>query len=397
MSPEVARLEVPITAELVEAFARLSGDSNPLHVDEAFAARQGFRGRVAHGALAVAFLSRLIGAELPGPGALWRSLQIDWLAPLHPGDTLSLEARVRSSSPGTESVALAVEGTNQRGTHVLRATAIVGTPVPLRAPERPEAAPVATADAAGAAAGHPALVTGGSRGIGRAVAVALARAGHPVALTYRSRREAALAVVAEIEAAGGKAFALPFDAEIPETASALVAAARESLGRVLVLVHAGTPPLTPAPVEAVTAADLERFHRAYVASGLLLAQAILPDARAARFGRLVYVGSSAIFEPPERSTAYVAAKAALVGLVRSLAVELGPYGITANLVSPGLTETELRDDVSRRARLVEAQRTPLRRLHAPEDTAALVAFLAGREGGFLTGCHFPVTGGQVLS
>jgi 3-oxoacyl-[acyl-carrier protein] reductase len=395
------RLAVRITDELIDRFAGLSGDENPLHMSEPFARQHGFRGRVSHGALALSFLSALIGMRLPGPGALWRSVQVDWIAPLFPGDTLQLEVTVRQVSSGTDSLLLAVSGTNQDGRATLRGTAIVGfgegsvgdRPPPEPVPAPASAATHLTRDRADRAV----LVTGGTRGIGRAIAVELARLGHPVALTYLSRAEAAEEVVAAIRAAGGRAVALPFDADRPGDAAELVGRARHGLGPVLGLVHSGSPPIRYMAVESTSPEYLETMNRAYSGSGLALAQAILADCRAAQWGRLVYVGSGRLFgPPPENTAAYVTAKMGLWGLVRALAAELGRLGITANMISPGLTDTDFVADLSSRSKLLEGQRTPLRRLAHPGDAAALAGFLLGDEAGFITGSNLPVTGGFTM-
>ena len=105
----------------------------------------------------------------------------------------------------------------------------------------------------------------------------------------------------------------------------------------------------------------------------------------ARWGRVVLLGTSALLGgPPARMTAYVTAKSALLGMARSLAVELGPIGMTVDVVSPGLTATDVTRDVSPRAQLAEAQRIPMRRIATPEDTAAMVGFLISDAAAFVT-------------
>lgn len=395
-----AEIEIPISADLIDRFAAFSGDDNPLHMRAEYARSRGFRDRVAHGAISVAFISRIVGTILPGSGALWRSLHLDWIAPLFPGDTLRLSAVVEHVSTSTESLRLTLVGTNQGGAQVLRAAATVGVSAELATTlgrvETPEA-PAAKTTAADAERLAPIIVTGGGRGIGRAIALTLARRGHPIALTYKSDAASAVNTVEEIAAMGGSAAALPFDAGQPEGAAQLVLASANAVGTPLGLVHSGSPPLRYVAAEETSLAELETLQRIYVGSALALSQALLPACRDARFGRLVFIGSSALIgAPPLLCAAYVAAKMGLVGLTRALAVEWGRHGVTCNLVSPGLTDTSLVGDLSQRAKLLEAQRTPLKRLAAPEDVAALVTFLISQEGGFATGCHIPVNGGVAM-
>jgi len=121
-------VEAVIAPETVEAFVRLSGDDNPLHLDPKVAQAAGFRAPVVHGCLTLAFVSKLIGTALPGPGALWRSLQVDWVKPVFAGDRLILTGEVEQRSESAQSILIRIDGRNQIGTVVLRARATVGLP-----------------------------------------------------------------------------------------------------------------------------------------------------------------------------------------------------------------------------------------------------------------------------
>jgi 3-oxoacyl-[acyl-carrier protein] reductase len=143
---------------------------------------------------------------------------------------------------------------------------------------------------------------------------------------------------------------------------------------------------------------LERYFRVYVSAALSLAQAMQVDWSQTHWGRVVLLGTAAqIGAPPPQLLAYVTAKSALEGLCKALAVEVGVLGVTVNLVAPGMTPTALVQHVPPRARMLEAQRTPLRRLATPADTAELVAFLMSDSGAFISGAQIPVTGGLSMS
>lgn len=396
-----ASMEIEITNDLIDRFAALSGDNNPLHMSSEYGVDHGFKGRVAHGAIALSFISNLVGTRLPGPGALWRGIQLDWVAPLYPGDVLHLETTVQQVSISADSLGLLIEGKNQNGTRVLRGSATVSLSTTVPSAEVYSGAPQLAANEIITTSGRaerPVLVTGGSRGIGRAIAIHLARLGHPVALTYRANVAAANEVTSQIILEGGQAIAFEFDAASPNSASRVVEQVREQFGRVLCLVHAGSPALRYTSVEEDATEYLEQLLRVYVGSGLTLAQAIIPDCKACRWGRLIYIGSSRLFGPPPPDiSVYVTAKMGLWGLTRSLASELGRFGITCNMVSPGLTDTELVADLSRREKLLEAQRTPMRRLAEPDDAARFIGFLTGDESSFVTGSNLPITGGFTMA
>lgn len=393
-----------VTDDAVSAFASLSGDVNPLHLDSGYARKQGFPRRVAHGCLTLSYVSRLIGTQLPGDGALWRSLEVEWLKPVFPGDRVTITGTVLQQSISADSIVLEIEAVTETGSRVLRAratvgmTAVIGGTAVAARPTASAAAAAPPSAAAAGRAGRPVLVTGGSRGIGRAIALELARHGHPVAVGYHASPDAAATAVAVIHTAGGRALGVHLDAASPDSVAGAVAATRDAFGPALAVVHAATPPLDGTPVTELDAGALEPFWRIYVVGGVSLVHVVLPAMKQASWGRLVFLGTSALFgAPPPKMAAYVAAKSALVGLARSLAVELGPFGITTNVVSPGLTLTDLTRDTSPRAQLAEAQKNPMRRLAQPEDTAAVVAFLLGDEAAFINGVHLPVTGGAAIA
>jgi NAD(P)-dependent dehydrogenase (short-subunit alcohol dehydrogenase family) len=191
---------------------------------------------------------------------------------------------------------------------------------------------------------------------------------------------------------------MPFAADIanPEAAATLARAVEERFGRLDVVVHGATPPVLACATDSLTYARLEPFLQTYVGGALSLVGAAAPGMRGRGFGRFVFLGTSYLFgSPPLHMAAYLTAKHALWGLVRSLAVELGPHGITTNMVSPALTVTDLTADVPLRIKEVAARTNPLRRLPLGEDTAELVSFLARPEAGYLNGVNLPLAGGPV--
>jgi 3-oxoacyl-[acyl-carrier protein] reductase len=248
--------------------------------------------------------------------------------------------------------------------------------------------------------GQPALVTGASRGIGRATALALAREGARVALVARDA--AALAAAAdEIRAEGGEGHALACDLGRAEEAGALLARAEAALAApplVLVLCHAGLTPmakvhsLEPQAVRAALALDVE--------ASFALARAAIPSMMGARRGRIVIVSSLAAQLGQGKAPLYCALKGALEGLARNLAVDFTRYGITTNVVAPGFVETErlvarIGADEQARARLREA--TSARELGRPEEVAEVVAFLCSRAASYVSGAVVPVSGGAHLA
>ncbi|MEU3744611.1 MULTISPECIES: SDR family NAD(P)-dependent oxidoreductase [Streptomyces] len=240
--------------------------------------------------------------------------------------------------------------------------------------------------------GTAVLVTGGSRGIGAATAVRLAREGADVAFTYVRDEAAAEKVVARIEAAGRTALPLRADAADAGDAAGAVEWAADALGRLDVLVNSvGVGVL--GPLESLTLADVDRVLAVNVRAAFLASQAAagrLPEG-----GRIVTIGTCMTKRVPgPGATLYATSKAALTGLTKALARELGGRGITANLVHPGPVDTDMNPADGPHAE-GQAAMTALGRFGTADEVAAMVAFLAGPEGRYVTGAEFAVDGGHA--
>ncbi|MEU0204458.1 MULTISPECIES: SDR family oxidoreductase [unclassified Streptomyces] len=238
--------------------------------------------------------------------------------------------------------------------------------------------------------GKVALVTGGSRGIGAATALRLAREGADVAVGYVHGKEAADDVVRAVEALGRRAVALRADAAEAADAAGVVDAAAEALGGLDVLVNnAGVGVL--GPLESLSLADVERVLAVNVRGVFLASQAAA--ARMGEGGRIITIGSCiALRVPGPGGTLYAMSKAALTGLTKALARELGERGITANLVHPGPIDTDMNPADGPYAS-GQAAMTALGRFGTADEVASMVAHLAGAA--YVTGAEFAVDGGHA--
>ncbi|MGE2716301.1 SDR family NAD(P)-dependent oxidoreductase [Mycolicibacterium litorale] len=245
--------------------------------------------------------------------------------------------------------------------------------------------------------GRVAVVTGSSRGVGRGIALRLAADGAAVAVNYRRDSDAAEEVVAEIVSSGGRAHA--YSAAINDAAAvdAMVEAVRADLGPVdIVVSNAGTASKGQ-PVSDTPAADFLSLLQVHALGPIHLLQRVLPDMRAAGRGDVVMISSSTVAEAPELSAPYTMAKAAMEMCVRTLAQEERRHGIRANIVAPGLVETEMGRRLVRAATggSMEdiAESYPFGRICTPADIAGAVAYLVSADASYVTGQRITVDGG----
>ncbi|MGY0791241.1 SDR family NAD(P)-dependent oxidoreductase [Azospirillum argentinense] len=238
--------------------------------------------------------------------------------------------------------------------------------------------------------GKRALVTGGSRGIGAAIALALADKGADVAISYERSAERAAEVVRAIEAKGRRAVAIQADSADPSAMAALVGRTVEALGGLDILVNnAGIA--RQGMVAEMSLADIDALLNVNVRAAVLVAQAAIPHLKDG--GRIVFIGSclaDRITAPGV--TVYSMTKSAQIALTHGLARELGPRDITVNLVQPGATNTDMNPADGAHAEILRSQ-TPLGRYGQPEDVAAAVAFLASPVARQISGATLTVDGG----
>jgi 3-oxoacyl-[acyl-carrier protein] reductase len=234
--------------------------------------------------------------------------------------------------------------------------------------------------------GRVALVTGASRGIGRAIALSLAECGAKIAVNFHSRAREAEAVVATIEASGGQAVAVAADVSATAAVEAMLATVVAQLGPVDVLVNnAGVA--IHRHIDDLTEAEFDRTIATNLKSAFLCTRAVIPGMRERRWGRIVNISSGAARGAGVVGVHYNASKAGLEGLTRGYAARLAPYGITVNAVAPSLIDTEMMQGAPSEA----IHRIPVGRKGMPEEVAQAVVMVTANP--YMTGQTVQLNGG----
>lgn len=381
---DAAELRHTLTQDDVNTFAELTGDFNPLHVDAAYAEKTLFRKPVVHGMLSASFISTMIGTLLPGSGALWTSQTLEFLMPAFVGDILLVRAVVMQKSVATRMLTLEVSITNQHGQTLVTGSSTVRA---LKIEQK-------TTTQMDQKTPRTILVTGGSRGIGAAIAVRLAELGHRVAVCYSRENVSINERQAEFVERGLALMAIRANVASIEDMQRLQTTIEERFGPVEDVVHCAAVTPVPASFEDTQWSSFQSQLDVQIGGAFNCAKLFLPEMCARKSGSLLFVGS--IFAegvPPIHQAPYVTAKAALTALARSLAVEYGPKGVRVNIIAPGMTETDMIASVPDKTKMLTKMNTPLRKLAEPADIAGVAEFLLGSAGRHITGETIRVCGG----
>ncbi|MCR9245390.1 MAG: SDR family oxidoreductase [bacterium] len=246
-------------------------------------------------------------------------------------------------------------------------------------------------------AGRTALVTGSSKGLGRAMALALGAAGAKVAMNYANSKSTADAALADFRERGYEGDMFRADVTSQRQVERLVQAVEKKLGKIDILVLNATPDQPQKPIEKYDWDFYQSMLDFFVKSPYLLTRAVLPGMKRRRFGRIINIGSEVFRRGVPNFSAYVAAKGAQAGWTHSMANELAPWQITVNIVSPGWIPVERHDKDPIKMKNEYKALIPLQRWGVPADVGGIVTWLASEAGAFVTGQDVAVNGGMTVT
>ena len=244
--------------------------------------------------------------------------------------------------------------------------------------------------------GRVALVTGSSTGLGKAMAIALGRAGAKVAMNFQNNAQRARKAFAEFEAAGCTGMMARGDVTDEKGVARLVSKIKSQLGPVDILVLNATPAQPQKPIEEYDWAFYQQMLDFFIKSPFLLTRACLPHMKKQGWGRIINIGSEVVARGVPNFTAYVAAKGGQNGFTRSLATEVAKWGVTVNMIAPGWIPVERHENDPEEVKEGYRRLIPVDRWGLPQDLDGAVVFLASYQSAFVTAQNLHVNGGMTV-
>lgn len=388
---DTAEIVHTITEEDIKRFVDLTGDDNKIHIDKEFAWKTSFKKPVAHGMLSAAFISTIIGTKIPGDGALWYSQSLEFLLPVRVNDIITVYAEVTGKINRTKSIELRTDIYNQDKKKVIAGKAqvkVVEQEISVRKTDENQ----------GEEEMRVALVIGATGGIGSCACEKLAASGFHLAVHYNKNQPKARQIAAKIfSATNREPFVLSGDITREKEVSDIITKVERRLGNIDLILNCATVKIPSIKLEQLDWEDLQKQIDINIKANFNIVKATVPGMKKRNKGKYIFLTTQFTEStPPPQMLPYVTAKYALNGFTKALAVELAPFNIQVNMVSPGMTDTDLISDIPEKVRMIVAAKTPLRRLGKPEDVAGAIAFLASEGANFITGETIRVNGGQVM-
>ncbi|HLF18648.1 MAG TPA: SDR family oxidoreductase [Candidatus Omnitrophota bacterium] len=382
-----AELRHKITQSDIDQFVELTGDDNKIHVDKEYSGKTSYKKPVVHGMLGASFISTVIGTKLPGDGAVWFSQNLEFLSPVRVGDTITVKVEILNKIERTRTIELKTDIFNQNNQKVTTGTAKVKVveqkTVPSKAKDKKDDKRIA-------------LVIGGTGGIGREVCLQLAKDGFDIAIHYHQNKALAQEIQKQIIGLGRKAIVVNGDVVDFQQVEEMVNKICRQFQIITLVVNCAAKDIPNIKLSDLKWDDIQGHLDMNIKGIFNIQKCVVPIMAERKYGKIINITTQAIEKPNAEWLHYITAKSGLHGFTKALALELAPKGIRVNLVSPGMTDTELIANIPERVRLLTEAQTPLGRIATAQDIAGTISFLASEKSDFLTGETIRVNGGQVM-
>ncbi len=375
-----------ITQDDIEKFIDLSGDKNKIHHDEEFAKNTSYKKPIAHGMIGVSFISTIIGTKLPGDGALWYSQNIEFTNPVRIGDRLKVSAEVIKKNDRNNTLEIETNIYNQNKQLVTKGIAkvkLINQINPKVKKEKITKRKIA-------------LVIGATGGIGTSTCIQLAKDGFDIAIHYNSNENSAKKIKSKILKLGKRAIIVKADITKKNEVSDMFQYLDNRFDSLTALVNCSMTKFFNIKFHDLDYKYINDQLKINLKGVFNLLKAAVPRMGKNNYGKIVNITSISTEQPVSQLTHYITAKSALEGFTKALAIELAAKGIRLNLVSPGMTNTELIFDIPEKIKVLNAAKTPLKRLADPGDVAYAISYLVSEKSDYLTGETIRVNGGQTM-
>lgn len=381
-----AEIKHTITKSDIDKFAELTGDNNPLHVDVDFAEKTSFKKPVAHGMLGASFISTIIGTKLPGKGALWFSQTLNFLLPVREGDELKISAEVISINEKQEYLELKTEVENQKKQKVISGTSKVRL---IQFSEKKEEDIISKPSPV-------TLILGATGDVGTELVGQLVEQGHHIVVHYLSNKDKAAKIVKTFNSANTKVVDIKADLSIAKDVQEMFDNISSNFGYLTGIVNCSTPGMDRLKYLDTDWGDFEKELNVQIRGMNNVIRSGLELLLKYKNSKIIGLTSLAIEQPSPHMITYITAKSALSGFLKALSIELAPMGINVNMVSPGLIDNSLNMDVPEKIKLLNASKTPIKRLITVKDVSSAISYLLSDGANGLSGETIRINGGQIM-
>lgn len=381
-----------IDKSLITQFVKLSGDNNPIHVNEKYAKKTSFKKIVAHGMLSESFISNIIGTKLPGKGSLWMEKNTKYLKIVRENDTITFNAEIVSLDENHRIAEVIVDAENQYKQIVLKSTNKVLLSDDIKIINKKKKIKLTDKSNIKKKKGrkNKFLILGSSGGIGYEATITLLKLGHTIYCQYNTHSEP----LTNLKKKYGKKIEL-LQLNIENKTSVKKFLNKINKFEISHLINCLSPKIYDISYKKIKDEDFDYYFKNLFNNLIKIINSISKKFIKNNCGNIIDISSVYLDLPEKNFLPYITFKGAMKYFIKGLSVELANYNIRSNIITAGVTDTQQISDMSKKQRLLIAAKTPLKRIANPIDIVNAIKFLASEESGFVTGADIKVNGGII--